>query len=57
MNPLPSLQATGGKSTNAKLFTAFALIFLLTAPFLPSLSSAQRSKPEAGATTAAPLPH
>ena len=53
MNSLPSIQATSRKSTNAKLFTAFALIFLFTAPFLPSLSSAQRSKPEAGDATAA----
>lgn len=53
MNASPSLQATSCKSTNAKLFTALAFIFLLTAPFLPSLSSAQRSKAEAGATTTA----
>lgn len=53
MNPLPPLQATSCKSTNAKLITAFALIFLLTASLLSSISSAQRSKPEAGATIAA----
>jgi len=49
MKSLPSLQATSFRSTNARLFTAFALVFLLIAPFLPSLFRAQRSKVEGGA--------
>ena len=53
MNPLPSLQATSFKSTNEKLFTAFALMFMLTAPFLPFLTNAQRSNSEADAATGA----
>lgn len=51
MNSLPSPQATRRRSTNAKLFIALALTLTLTTPFWPPLSSAQRSKPEAGAAS------
>ncbi|MGH9967654.1 MAG: IPT/TIG domain-containing protein [Pyrinomonadaceae bacterium] len=51
MNTLPSRRVTSCKSTHAKLFTALALILLLTAPFLLADSSARRSKAEADVTT------